>query len=159
MFRRLFLTTALLALPAFAGAAVRYEYREVYSVQPIVSQQCYNQSAGYYERNPEYRSRTSPVVGAIIGGALGNQVGDGDGRRAATVAGAVLGYSMTRDAQERNRAQYPQDYRGNPSYACQHTTTGYQVTYRGGVRPVILPYNPGRNVRVRVEEFVEGEIP
>lgn len=31
------------------------------------------------------------VAGAIIGGALGNQVGHGDGRRAATVAGAVLG--------------------------------------------------------------------
>lgn len=31
------------------------------------------------------------LLGAIIGGALGNQVGKGDGRRAATVAGAVAG--------------------------------------------------------------------
>jgi outer membrane lipoprotein SlyB len=31
------------------------------------------------------------VLGAIIGGALGNQVGKGDGRKAATVAGAVAG--------------------------------------------------------------------
>ncbi|MGE4073100.1 MAG: glycine zipper 2TM domain-containing protein [Lysobacterales bacterium] len=31
------------------------------------------------------------VVGALIGGALGNQVGKGDGRKAATVAGAVAG--------------------------------------------------------------------
>lgn len=31
------------------------------------------------------------VLGAIIGGALGNQVGKGDGRKAATVVGAVAG--------------------------------------------------------------------
>ncbi|MCP5475211.1 MAG: glycine zipper 2TM domain-containing protein [Lysobacterales bacterium] len=31
------------------------------------------------------------VLGAIIGGALGNQVGKGDGRKAATIAGAVAG--------------------------------------------------------------------
>ncbi|MCB1613552.1 MAG: glycine zipper 2TM domain-containing protein [Lysobacterales bacterium] len=38
------------------------------------------------------RSNTGAiVVGALIGGALGNQVGKGDGRKAATVAGAVAG--------------------------------------------------------------------
>lgn len=31
------------------------------------------------------------VLGAIVGGALGNQVGKGDGRKAATVVGAVAG--------------------------------------------------------------------
>jgi len=31
------------------------------------------------------------VAGALIGGALGNQVGKGDGKTAATVAGAVVG--------------------------------------------------------------------
>lgn len=31
------------------------------------------------------------VLGAIVGGALGNQVGKGDGRKAATIAGAVAG--------------------------------------------------------------------
>ena len=32
---------------------------------------------------------TGAVLGGIIGGVLGNQVGSGDGRRAATVAGAI----------------------------------------------------------------------
>lgn len=156
MFKPIFLTSMFIIIPAFAGAATRYEYRQVYSVQPLVSQQCQNHSSGYYERNSEHRSRTAPVVGAIVGGALGNQIGDGDGRRAATVAGAVLGYSMTRDAQERNRSTY--EYRGGPSYACQQITTGYQVTYQGGERPVVLSYNPGRVIRVRIDEYVEGEM-
>lgn len=37
------------------------------------------------------RNTSSTVLGALIGGAIGNQVGSGDGRRAATVAGAVAG--------------------------------------------------------------------
>jgi outer membrane lipoprotein SlyB len=37
------------------------------------------------------------VLGAIIGGALGNQVGKGDGRKAATIAGAVVGGLVGRD--------------------------------------------------------------
>jgi uncharacterized protein YcfJ len=32
------------------------------------------------------------ILGAIAGGVLGNTIGDGDGRKAATVFGAVLGY-------------------------------------------------------------------
>jgi len=31
------------------------------------------------------------VIGALVGGAVGNQFGKGDGRTAATVAGAVIG--------------------------------------------------------------------
>jgi outer membrane lipoprotein SlyB len=42
------------------------------------------------------------VAGAIIGGALGNQVGDGDGRRAATVAGAVIGGIVGNNAERRS---------------------------------------------------------
>lgn len=42
--------------------------------------------------NRHSRSNKGAVVlGALIGGALGNQVGKGDGRKAATVAGAVAG--------------------------------------------------------------------
>ena len=34
------------------------------------------------------------LLGAIAGGALGNTIGDGDGRKAATVIGAIIGYRM-----------------------------------------------------------------
>lgn len=35
---------------------------------------------------------TEQVLGAIAGGALGSTIGDGDGRKAATVIGAIIGY-------------------------------------------------------------------
>ena len=41
--------------------------------------------------NRNSRKTGATVLGAIIGGAIGNQVGGGSGRKAATVAGAVAG--------------------------------------------------------------------
>lgn len=152
MIRQAIIMTALMALAGSTNASTQYEYREVYSVQPLIQQQCYEEQRRYYGQPKEPRSRTAPVLGAIVGGAIGNQIGDGDGRRAATVAGAALGYSMTRDAQERNRVYTER------TPVCEHVTTGYLVTYRGGDRPAILPYNPGRTVRVRIETYVEDEI-
>lgn len=37
---------------------------------------------------------TEQVLGAIAGGALGSTIGQGDGRKAATVIGAIIGYRM-----------------------------------------------------------------
>lgn len=44
------------------------------------------------------------VLGAIIGGALGNQVGKGDGRKAATVAGAVIGGAIGNEVEKDQRS-------------------------------------------------------
>ncbi len=45
------------------------------------------------------------VLGAIIGGALGNQVGKGDGRKAATVAGAVIGGAIGNEVEKDQRSR------------------------------------------------------
>ena len=41
---------------------------------------------------------TGQVLGGIVGAAVGHQIGDGDGQRAATVAGALLGSAIARDS-------------------------------------------------------------
>lgn len=38
------------------------------------------------------QSSEEQILGAIAGGALGSTIGDGDGRKAAMVIGAILGY-------------------------------------------------------------------
>lgn len=43
------------------------------------------------------------VLGAIVGGALGNQVGKGDGRKAATIAGALAGGAIGHNVEKDNR--------------------------------------------------------
>lgn len=104
---------------------VRYDNARVLSVDPIIDQyysqsrrECwtvpagrnsryanrsYNRNyAGNYGYDDNYRGRnnnTNAVLGGVIGAALGNQVGSGDGKRAATVVGAMLGYAIARDSQ------------------------------------------------------------
>jgi len=48
------------------------------------------------------------VVGALIGGVLGNQIGGGDGKKVATVAGAVAGGAIANNAtkDDRRRTYY-----------------------------------------------------
>ena len=45
------------------------------------------------------------IIGALVGGAIGNQVGKGDGRKAATVVGALAGGAVGRDAARDRRRQ------------------------------------------------------
>lgn len=83
------------------------------------------------------------VAGALIGGALGNQVGGGNGRKLATVAGAVGG-----------------GYAGNQIERSTRSTTSYQVHVRmegGGVRSFPYAQQPGWNVGDRVR-VVNGQL-
>lgn len=71
------------------------------------------------------QAETRKLLGAIAGGYLGSAVGDGDGRRAATVFGATLGYRYgdvilqspptrsNRKAVEVCKRMVPVKYRGN----------------------------------------------
>ena len=42
-------------------------------------------------------SATNEIIGAIFGGAIGNQFGEGDGKDAMTLAGIILGASLAHD--------------------------------------------------------------
>ena len=42
-------------------------------------------------------SATNEIIGAIFGGAIGNQFGEGDGKDAMTLAGMFLGASLAHD--------------------------------------------------------------
>ena len=47
-------------------------------------------------------SATNEIMGAILGGAIGNQFGEGDGKEAMTLAGIFLGASIANDAERAN---------------------------------------------------------
>lgn len=90
--------TLAIALAIGLSACADTSYRRVdYQERSYANEQPdYCENCGVVERIEQYRAdrRTSgggAVLGAIVGGALGNQVGKGDGRKAATVAGAVVG--------------------------------------------------------------------
>ena len=150
-----------------------YDYAKVVDVQPLTRQvrvsspqrECWDETQ-YDERNygpPRARnSAGSTLLGAVIGAAVGNQIGHGDGRRAATAAGAIIGAGIgNAQAGRRNGYDQPPPPRAYTVQRCethyredvQERVDGYRVTYvyhgRRGVTQ--LPYKPGERIRVRVD--------
>jgi uncharacterized protein YcfJ len=99
------------AAPSVSTAPSRAQPRRVVHRQ---AQNSYQTQAPVYEQRSvapahpvrDYVSDMHPVgtgVGAVVGGLLGNQVGGGNGRKAATVAGVLLGgYAGNEVAHDRN---------------------------------------------------------
>lgn len=149
--------------------AAEYGYARVLDVQPIVTRvrveeprrECWEE-ARYEEPRPRPGAGGSMVLGGLLGGAIGSQIGRGDGRRAATVAGAIIGTAIGHEVGERRRAGYQE---AEPrAYTVQQCDTryesrwdervaGYDVVYeyRGRRYDTRLPYDPGRQLRVRFD--------
>ena len=94
------------------------------------------------------------IFGAVIGGILGNQVGDGRGRDLATVGGAVaggaIGASVGRDGRPPMQTQDIQRCTSVPSQASPEL---WDVTYnfRGQERRVQMTSPPGATIIVNSE--------
>lgn len=119
-------------------------------------------------RREAYRQRNNVgarILGGIIGGAIGNQFGKGNGRKALTVAGALVGSSIAsnnssyRNGSYRNdRGRRHRDY--EPEYVCEtstrervvETVTGFDVTYRynGALHVKRMDYDPGDSIELRI---------
>lgn len=142
-----------------------------YASQGYERQECWNERTnayddGYYRDSDGrlYRQDSNTngtVIGALIGGALGNQTGKGDGRKAATIGGAVIG-GMIGNSIDKNNNAY--EYRDNSGVVRRCRTVvdydtghdqieGYEVTYRyaGQTYQAFTTYRPGRTMRVIVE--------
>ncbi|MCB1561462.1 MAG: glycine zipper 2TM domain-containing protein [Xanthomonadales bacterium] len=168
------ITSIVLLLAAVSGNAmaqipagnVTFAYADVLRVDPYYEtvrysepvQECYDQPVRRYERDGGDPTGGT-VLGAIIGGALGNQLGKGDGRKAATVAGAVIGGAIGRSADRNDGSQRGREYRDVQRecrtverYRDEQRIAGYDVEYqyRGDVFQSRLDYDPGSKLRVRV---------
>ena len=97
----LFLGTQLV----MAGSYI--DYATVTSVEKVYKQ--YRTEEPYQEcyiketlQNQGDGSATNEIMGAILGGAIGNQFGEGEGKDIMTLAGIALGASMAHDAETAN---------------------------------------------------------
>lgn len=105
--------------------------------------------------------------GLILGSTSATQIGHGDGRRAATVAGALIGSALGHDAAARNprdgryeevRLRRPGVHGGALRRALPGELGGaggdrVAYEYNGRRYETRLPYDPGERVRVRVDVF------
>jgi uncharacterized protein YcfJ len=159
-----------------------YAYARVVDVDPIVRhvriseprKECWTETRYddvSYTENVGPRPKANPgamILGGLIGAAVGNHIGHGDGRKVATVAGAVIGTAIGHDASSRGRQDQRVVTESRPYEAercevryderVEDRVDGYRVTYEfNGIRQTTqLPYDPGDRIRVRVDVQPEG---
>lgn len=156
------LAAALSLASGFASAEYFDDRARVVSITPEYQQistprqECYDEPA---PRRPYYRSEDRSYGGALIGGItgaiVGNQVGRGHGREAATAIGAVTGALVGDRIQNRNGDD---SWDPRTTRRCRDVSqwenqlTGYRVMYEyGGHRyATVMSRDPGNYVRVRV---------
>jgi len=167
---------AILSLPALADdyypgpppppqAAHYFDKARVISSSPIYEQfnqptrECWQEQTGRVTQ-PESRSAGGAILGAIVGGVVGNQIGRGGGRAAATAAGAAIG-AVTGDRIDNSdnvtTTRPVVEERCRTIDHWSRRITGYNVVYRyrGNEYSTVMPYDPGRTVRVRVSISVD----
>ena len=152
------------------AAAAEYDYARVISADPIVRyvtvktpvRECWQDTEYYTVDRPVPGAGASTLVGAIVGGVIGHQFGSGRGNDAATVAGTVIGAAIGNDsAKRRYGARHATTTYSRPVERCETRMTsheeeridGYRVVYRynGQKYETRMPYDPGRELRVRVD--------
>lgn len=172
-----FISTAIVGLLAFGASGVAfshegfrghrdgyYDYARVDRVEPIYRtvrverprRECRQEDVVH--RDPGARSKTPLVIGGILGGAVGHQIGNGRGRDIATVAGALLGASIgndmhNRDYGDREWVSTETVCHEVADYREQRQIVGYEVSYRYHGRRYVteMDHDPGSRVRVEVD--------
>ena len=154
-------TTPTLALAGQSGA---YHYARVVNAEPVTRvvtnkiphQSCWQEEVDVVKHKS---NRTPTLLGAIIGGGLGNAVGhNSSNQKVGAVVGAVLGASVANDI-SRNRHSAETytvtEQRCKTEYEIRETekVVGYRVSYEYGDRiyHTRMDQHPGKRVKVKVE--------
>ncbi len=146
----------------------QYDYVRVISSEPIIRyvtvstpvRQCWQDVEYYTVNHRATGTGGSALMGAIVGGVIGHQFGSGRGNDVATVAGALIGAAIGNGSAHDHHG-YRQTRHSRPVQRCEteirqqreQRIDGYRVTYRyNGQRYVTrMPYDPGRELRVRID--------
>lgn len=146
-------TLATTLLLATAGLAQAQEVGQVISrtavyQQVAVPRQTCSQTPVAVQ-NPT--SGAGALMGAIAGGAVGNQIGGGSGRALATIAG-VMGGAMMGDKIEGPGSQIQNQTTCTTQTVYENRLTGYNVVYEyaGKQYNVQLPQDPGPTIQLQV---------
>ena len=158
---------ALIALVAASFGAAHAETfvdnARVRSVEPqyesvaVPRNECTSQMVNEVRRTSGERDYGGAVLGGVAGALVGNQVGRGHGREAATALGAVVGaFTGDRFSNGNRPEQYVEVPREVTSCRTvnemQTRLTGYRVgyEYRGQLLTTFMAENPGAQLQVRV---------
>jgi len=106
------------------NATIEDHYRTIVKQVPQTERVCETVEVPIYGRVQGQASTGDTVLGAIIGGAIGNQVGGGRGKDAATVLGAIVGADIAN--KRRTNQQVITGYRQEQQCFNNTTYTSHQ---------------------------------
>lgn len=142
-------------------------YGDVLAVNAITQatsgtkQVCNNQTVER-RKQERYGNKDGAILGVVVGGLVGNQIGGGDGKKLATVAGAVGGGFAGREIDERHVGgqKYTTTERVCHNESTNGTkTVGYDVQYRtedGQTLSRRESNKPGDRIMLGTENVITG---
>ena len=144
------------------------DYARVVHVEPIYEtvriavpvEQCRQQQIQKPAmRRVQYASPGDVLLGGLIGGVIGHELGDGHNRGFTTAAGVIIGSTIASEANA--RYYHSGDYRVETRERCRTITqyrteqqlNGYQVSYRykGRTYTTHTQQHPGKRIAVRAD--------
>jgi uncharacterized protein YcfJ len=144
----------LSALMLAAGSSMAQDVGRVISSTPVVQQVGVPRQVCSTEQVTvqSQKSGAGAVMGAIAGGAVGNQIGRGGGNAAATVLGLVGGAILGDKIEGSPPDQVQNVQRCTTQTVYENRTVGYNVAYEFGGKQytVQLPQDPGPTIALQV---------
>lgn len=159
------------AIATAGGAIASYkfmdkpQFAEVLNVKPIKEtirtprEECRDEVVTHQRAVKDQNRIAGTAIGAVVGGLLGNQVGGGNGKKVATVAGAAAGGyagNKTQEHLQNNDTYTTTEKRCRTITDTDEKISGYEVRYRlkdkeGTVR---MDHEPGDKIPVKDGQLV-----
>jgi len=137
-----------------APAANAQEVGRVISSTPIIQQVAVPRQVCTQNQvvTPGQKSGAGAAMGAIAGGAIGNSIGQGFGRDAATMLGLIGGALMGDKVEGSPAPEVRQVQNCTNQVFYENRTTAYNVIYEfaGKQYSVQMPQDPGPSVRLQI---------
>lgn len=143
-----------------SGLGLAQDIGRVLSASPIIQQVsvprqvCSNEQVSVQQS----KSGAGALMGAIAGGAMGNAVGAGNGKTAATVLGIFGGAIVGDRIEGAPTAQVQNVQHCAMQNFVENRTVAYNVTYEyaGKHYSVQMPYDPGPSIQVQITPVISG---
>ncbi len=143
-----------LALASVVGSAQAQEVGRVISSTPIIQQVAVPRQVCTQNQvvTPGQKSGAGAAMGAIAGGAIGNSMGQGFGKDAATMLGLIGGALLGDRVEGTPAPEVRQVQNCSNQVFYENRTTAYHVVYEfaGKQYSVQMPQDPGPSVRLQI---------
>jgi uncharacterized protein YcfJ len=137
-----------------SGLVLSQEVGRVISSTPLIQQVnvprqvCTTETVAVQQQ----KSGAGALIGAIAGGAMGNAVGGGNGKAAATMIGLTGGAILGDQIEGAPQSQFQNVQRCGVQSFYENRTVAYNVVYEfsGKQYSVQMPHDPGPTIRLQI---------